>query len=58
MSTRGPSAGPWVKSCVEASLDDDFYVFHYKDTVVSLVHNLKLEEYGMHKVCVILEKGD
>ena len=30
-------------------LDDDSYVFYYEDTTVSLVHDLKLEEYGMHK---------
>ena len=42
----------------EVSLGDDFYVFYYKDTAASLVHDLKLEEYGLHKTWVILEKED
>ena len=37
------------KIFAEVSLDDDFYVSSYKDTAVSLVHDLKPEEYGLHK---------
>jgi hypothetical protein len=38
--------------------DDDalFYVFYYKDTKDTLVHELDLAEYGMTKSWVIVEK--
>ena len=39
------------------SIDDDFYIFYYKDISTSLVHDLKLEEYGMTKAWVIIEKA-
>ena len=38
------------------SIDNDLHVFYHKDTAVSLVHDLKLEECGLHKAWVILEK--
>ena len=41
------------KIFAEVSLDDEFYVFYYKYTAVSLVNDLKLKECGMHKAWVI-----
>ena len=46
------SAKDEQKIFAAVSLDDDFYVFYYKDTAVSLVHYLKLQEYGLHKAWV------
>ena len=43
------------KAQAEVPMSDDFYVFYYKDTAETLVHDLKLEECGMHKAWVILE---
>ena len=43
------------KAQAEVPISDDFYVFYYKDSAETLVHDLKLEEYGMHKAWVILE---
>ena len=42
----------------EFSPDDDFYVFYYKGTAVSLVYDLKRHECGLHKAWpgVLLEK--
>ena len=37
------------KVFAEVSLDDDFYVFSHRGTAVSLVHDLKREECGLHK---------
>ena len=44
------------KIFAEVSIDDEFTFFYCKDTAVSLVNDLKLEECGMHKAWVILEK--
>ena len=44
------------KIIAEVFLDDDFYFFYYEGTAVSLVHDLKQEEYSLHKAWVTLEK--
>jgi hypothetical protein len=46
------------KADAEVPMADDFYVFYYKDTGETLVHDLKLEEYGMHKAWVILQSNN
>ena len=46
------------KIFAEVYPDDNFYVFYYIDTAVSLVHDLKLEEFGLHKAWAILGKVD
>ena len=40
----------------EAKGKQGFYLFYYKDVGEYLVHDLKLQEYGMTKAWVIIEK--
>ena len=56
-SIEGAAKGE-QKILAEVSIDDDFYVFYYKDTAVSLAHDLKLEECGLYKTRIILENGN
>ena len=48
-SFKGAAEGE-QKIFAEVSLDDDLYVSSYKDTAVSLVHDLKLGECGLHNL--------
>ena len=65
-SSRTPPTAPpsrWADaSCARAATPKEakgkqgFYLFYYKDVGEYLVHDLKLQEYGMTKAWVIIEK--
>ena len=45
-----------LKPAEAKEMGDDFVVFHYADMGDQLTHNLKLEEWGITKSWVVLQK--